>query len=300
MTAHRTSADHLDPPSEGHLMTTLTAPVSTDPATTAPELQAGRRLDLRSTLDDARALPEVLRSDRIKLLSLRSNRAVLGLTAVIGGFSSWAVATLVTDEVLTVAEVFVYSTFLTAVLAAVAGLLLFTSEVQHGTLAAVLTAQPARWLVTASKTLVAAIFGLVLGATGMATGYIGAVLAGLESGDTSQTLSTSLWALLFTSLAAVLGLGVGMIVRHSSAGLSGLLVWWLVVENLLWAFLPAEVSRFLPFYAGGALLGVEVDTHTPETLAVAFSRPENALVFAAVAALALATGTALLHRRDTD
>jgi len=196
--------------------------------------------------------------------------------------------------------VFVYSTFLSAVIAAIAAVLLFTSEAQHGTLAASLTARPARWLVAASKTIAAAAFGLVLGVTGMATGYVGARLGGLDVGDTSTMTATVLWGLLFTSLASVLGLGVGMVVRHSAAAVSGLLVWWLVVENLLWAFLPAEVSRFLPFYAGGAVLGVEVDTATPETIAVALSRTQDALVFGGVAALALVLGTVLLYRRDTN
>jgi len=98
----------------------------------------------------------------------------------------------------------------------------------------------------------------------------------------------------------VLGLGVGMIVRHSAAAISGLLVWWLVAENLLWAFLPATVSRFLPFYAGGALLGVDVDPNTPETIAVALTRTQDALVFGGFAAAALVAGTVLLHRRDTN
>lgn len=250
--------------------------------------------------DDLRSLPTVLRSEWIKLSTVRSNRAILVMTGAIGVFSSWAVAKLVTDEVLTAAEVFVYSTFLSAVIAAIAAVLLFTSEAQHGTLAASLTARPARWLVAASKTIAAAAFGLVLGVTGMATGYVGARLGGLDVGDTSTMTATVLWGLLFTSLASVLGLGVGMVVRHSAAAVSGLLVWWLVVENLLWAFLPAEVSRFLPFYAGGAVLGVEVDTATPETIAVALSRTQDALVFGGVAALALVLGTVLLYRRDTN
>ena len=76
-------------------------------------------------------------------------------------------------------------------------------------------------------------------------------------------------------------------------------MWWLVAENLLWAFLPETVSRFLPFYVGMALLGVEIDTTTAETLAVALSRTQDALVFGGYAALALLVGTALLYRRDT-
>lgn len=105
---------------------------------------------------------------------------------------------------------------------------------------------------------------------------------------------------MFTTIASVLGLGVGLIVRHSAAAISGLIVWWLVVENLLWAFLPETVSRFLPFYAGGALLGVEVDTTAPETIAVALSQTQDALVFGGYAALALLAGTVLLYRRDAS
>ncbi|MCW2714654.1 MAG: hypothetical protein JWN88_1701 [Frankiales bacterium] len=254
----------------------------------------------RAPGDDLRALPTVLRSEWIKLSTVRANAVVLATTAAIGVVATWATAELVTDEVLTVAGVFVYSTFLTAVLAAIASILLFTSEAQHGTLAAALTARPARWLTAVSKTVLALGLGLVLGATGMVTGLIGAKLGGLETGDTSGMLTTALWALVFTSLAGVLGLGVGMVVRHSAGAVSGLLVWWLVVENLLWAFLPAEASRFLPFYSGGALLGVDVDTNTPETLAVALTRTQDALVFGGFAAIALLAGTVLLYRRDTD
>lgn len=249
---------------------------------------------------DFRAVPDVLRSDWIKLTTVRTYRAILAVTGVVGAFAAWAVATFVTDEVLTVADVFVYSTFLTAVFAAVAGILLFSAEAQHGTLAISLTAQPARWVLAVSKTVIAAAVGLALGATGMAAGLAGSVLGGLDMGDTTGMATTTAWALLFTALGAVLGLGVGMVVRHGSGAISGLLVWWLVVENLLWFFLPAPVSRFLPFYAGGALLGVDTDTATVETMAVALSRPQDALVFGAYAALALLAGTVLLYRRDTN
>lgn len=48
---------------------------------------------------------------------------------------TWAIATYVTDEVPTVAEIFNVGTIFTAVFAAAAGILLFTSESQHGTIA---------------------------------------------------------------------------------------------------------------------------------------------------------------------
>lgn len=258
-----------------------------------------RQRTVRARRDGVAAFPAVLHSEYLKLTSLRSNTAIAVLTALIGVFATWATAALVKDEVLVVSDVFVYSTFLTAVLAAITSILTVTSEVQHGTLATALTAQPARWVLVAAKTVMSVRIGLALGTIGMVAGTAGALLGGLDSGDTGSIAGTAAWALLFTVLASVLGLGIGLLVRHSAAAVSGLLVWWLVVENLLWAFLPETVSRFLPFYAGGALLGVEVDTTTPQTLAVALSRTQDALVFGGVAAVALLAGTVVLYRKDT-
>lgn len=254
----------------------------------------------RSSRNDITAIPMVLRSELIKLASLRSHRVILALVAVIGAFTSWAVATLVTDEVLVVSDVFIFSTVLTAVFAAVTGILLFTAEAQHGTLAATLTAQPARWVVALSKAVMAAARGLWLGAFGIAAGFAGAVAGGLEMGDTSSMAVTTMSGLLFTTLAALLGLGVGMVVRHGAGAISGLLVWWLVVENLFTLFLPAPVARFLPFVAGSNLLGIDSDTATAESIAVALARSENALVFGGYTAVVLVLGTVLLYRRDTN
>jgi len=259
-----------------------------------------KQLATRSTADDLKALPGVLKSEWIKISSLRANKAILGLTAVVGGFVAWAVATLVTDEVQTISEVFIFSTVLTAVFASVAGVLLFSSEAQHGTLATALTAQSARWVIVAAKTTIAIAFGLVLGAAGMVASFGGALLGGLELGSTSMMATTTLWGLLFTALSAVLGLGIGMIVRHSSGAISTLLVWGLVVENLLTLFLSERISRFLPFVAGNNLLGIEGEGAFAESAATALTRAQDALVFGGYTAVALAVGTILLYRRDTN
>jgi ABC-2 type transport system permease protein len=188
----------------------------------------------------------------------------------------------------------------TSMLAAIGGVLLFGSEVQHGTLAAAVAARPARWIIALSKTLTAAAMGLVVGAVGLAAGFGGAALAGLDMGETSALPVTIAWALLFTTLSAVLGLGIGMIVRHSTAAIGGLLVWGFVLENLFNLFLPVEIARFLPFFAGNKLLAYANDFDTPQALAVALTRPESALVFAGYTAVALVVGSVLLYRRDTD
>lgn len=267
------------------------------PQPTSMSSRTARQHAVRSRRHDVAALPAVLHGERIKLTTLRSNTVIAALTGLIGVFATWATAALVKDEVLVVSDVFVYSTFLTAVIAAITATLSVTAEVQYGTWATALTAQPARWVLVAAKAVMALRIGFVLGAIGLAAGVVGAVLGGLGAGDTGSMVATAGWALLFTCIASVLGLGVGLIVRHSAAAISGLIVWWLVIENLLWAFLPETATRFLPFYAGGALLGVEVNTTTPESLAVALSRVQDAAVFGGYAALALVAGTLLLYRR---
>lgn len=256
-------------------------------------------LGTRTPRGDARAVAAALTSEWIKAVTVRATGAVLALALGGGLVVSWAVSAFVTDRVQYVAEVGFLWTGVTAMLAAIAGVLLFGSEVQHGTLASTLAARPARWIIVLAKSLIAATVGLVLGAAGLAAGFGGAAIAGLDAGDTSSVATTIGWALLYTTLSAVLGLGLSMVVRNSTAAIGGLLVWGFVVENLLQLFLADEIARFLPFVAGNHLLADSSGLGSPGAVAVALTRPENALVFAGYTVVALVLGSILLYRRDT-
>jgi hypothetical protein len=260
-------------------MTTRHAP--TNASATGRDM---RPLPTRTPGGDARAAVAALRSEWIKAVTVRATATILAL-ALGGGLAvSWAVSVFVTDRVQYVADIGFLWTGVTAMLAAIAGVLLFGSEVQHGTLASTLAARPARWILVLAKTLVAAVVGLVLGAAGLTAGFGGALIAGLAAGDTSSVATTIGWALLFTTLSAVLGLGISMVVRNSTAAIGGLLVWGFVVENLFRLFLSDEIARFLPFVAGNHLLDDGSGFESAEALAVALTRPENALVFGGVPA----------------
>ena len=274
--------------------------VSTPGVSSASPLAVGSLSARRTRRDAIQGIPAALASDWIKLTSVRSTAIILALNAIAGFLTSWAMAKLVTDEVLYVSDVPFYWSGGSAIIAAICGVLLFTSEVQHGTLAITLAAQPTRWVVAISKSVSAAGFGLARGATGLVAGFAGGVIAGLDMGDTSAMMITGAWALLYTTVSAVLGLGLGLIVRHGSAGIAGLLIWGLVIENLLRAFLPASIARFLPFSAGDRLLAIDSGLSSPEILALALSRSQAALLFGAYTALAIIIGVVLLHRRDAD
>ncbi len=268
---------------------------------TTTELPLARAAEATVTAGrpDIRQLTAVLRSEWIKFTTIRTNKVLLAVAVAVGLLLSWASGFYVTDQDLTVADVFIFPVPPISVLAAIAGVLLFSAEVQHGTLAGSLTAHPARWPVVAAKAVVAIGFGLLLAVAGMATGIVGALAGGLEVGDTSGVLTTALWALLLTAGTAVFGLGVGMIVRHSAGAVSGVLVWWLVVEGLVIQFAPAEVVHFLPFDSGFRTLGIET-FDSPDILATALSNPVYATIFLGYVATALAIGTVLLKRRDAD
>jgi len=282
---------------------TITTPSITSSATPDPLPLPDRSVGERARRDDVASIPTALRSEWIKLTTLRSNVTILALTPIIGVLLSFILAVFVkidpdTNKPFTIGETFVFSTWLSTVLAAIAGILMFTSEVQHGTMATAVTAQPARWVTVAAKTAIAACFGLAMGALGMIGGLSGTLLGGLESGDTSGMAATALWGLLLATLAPLLGLGIGMIVRHSAAAVSILLVWVFVLENLIRTLVPANVHRFLPFSAANGLIGTGTGTDTPEMLAAALSRVQDAFLFGGYAAAALAVGTVLLYRRD--
>ena len=279
---------------------------TTTTASTVPALRAATvSHPIRTGRHDLATVPGAIRGEWIKLRSLRSTPAVLAATVVLGVGMSWILATIVktdpySDEPFTISQTFVVSTVLTTVLAAIAGTLSFTSEVQHGTLPTAIAAQPARWVIVAGKATVASIFGLALGAAGMVAGYVGAVLGGLHAGDSAGVPATVGWALLLTTMAPLFGLGLGMILEHSSLAVAVLLVWAFVLENLIRGFASPTVSRFMPFSAVNGLLGTRSAGDTDATIAAALSRAQDAVLFGGYVIAAVAIGTALLYRRDAD
>ena len=285
-------------------MTSITFFDATD-RRTAATTRVATRVVTRTRQHDLAAVPAAIRSEWIKLRSLRSNRAIFGFTIVAGVVMSWVLATFVkTDPYehlpFTVANTFMTATWLTTVLAVIAGILMYTSEVQHGTIANTIAAQPARWVAVAAKAAVAAGFGLAMGVVGIIAGLASAVASGMDMGDTSGLAVAAAWGLVLTSLAAVLGVGIGMIIRHSSAAVSTALVWTFVLENLIRSMAPAKLSRFLPFSAANGLLSIRSAGDTSKTLAAALTRPQDAVLFAGYTMVALIAGAVLLYRRDAD
>jgi ABC-2 type transport system permease protein len=248
-------------------------------------------------------LAGAVESEWIKLRSVRSTPLFLGLTAAVGIGMSLILGRVVEtdpydDLPFTIGNTFLVASWLSTLFAVVAGTLLFTSEVQHGTLAGAFTARPRRTVVVTAKAIVAAGLGLAMGALGIVGGLVGGIASGVDAGDMSGAASGIGWALALTTMAAVLGLGVGLVVRHSAAAVTSVLVWALAVETLVRGMVPASVSRLLPFTAAHGLLGTRSAAETPETLAATLPNIANAAVIGGWAVAAVGIGSVLVVRRE--
>lgn len=172
-----------------------------------------------------------LNAERIKLTTLRS--PVLSV-ALVAAFSLGLAAMQPRTAPLTVVA------FGVPVLMVVAALTV-TGEYRTRMIATTFLAIPARSVVLCAKATVAAVFCAVSAALMV----IGSHLVAGEP----LTVRTAAAIALYAALAAVLGVGVGALLRHSAGAVSVLLLWPLLVETLV-GNLPgrgAQVGPYLPF-----------------------------------------------------
>jgi ABC-type transport system involved in multi-copper enzyme maturation permease subunit len=206
---------------------------------------------------------------RAELLKIRSTRTTIGL--ILGMIALILLFTLLTGllthpsglagkedqrQVLSLSS-------LAGVFAALAGVLLVTSEYRYGTIRPTVLFNPTRSRVMTAKVVAGALAGIAFGvlaeAIGWAIGY--AILSGrgitvvLSTGD---ILLLTLGGLAGAALWGAIGAGLGAIVHNQVGGVITLLAWGLVVDNLLFGLVPS-VGRFTPTRASDALMGLRVD-----------------------------------------
>lgn len=145
---------------------------------------------------------------------------------------------------------------------AVVGIILITTEFRHFTSRPTFLIEPRRARVIAAKLLVGAGVGLAYGLAGVAITVVIAVpwlsARGVTVDWVGNGLLVSLLGALFViAVFAVVGVGVGVLLRNQVAAVITSLAYLLVVEPLL-AVIPVvkEAYRYLPGAAGDALAGV--------------------------------------------
>lgn len=243
---------------------------------------------------------------RAELLKLRTTRTTLGLTA--GMLALLALVVLVHGFALRAAsltrsgQLHVFGLCGLGVLfAALLGALSITAELRTGTIRPTLLTTPRRNRVLVAKAVISAAAGAVYGALAAAV-TIGLAIAALSARgvplrlEASDYLQLLLGGTTAAALWAVIGLGIGAILRNQVATLVGLCAWLLFIESVLLGQLPGTV-RYFPGTAAGAIAGTtitgEIPTH-PDLLTPGL----GTLLLAAYAAAATLAGMLTTNRRD--
>ena len=236
---------------------------------------------------------------RSELLKQRSTETTLFLLLAMVGF----VALAVTMHVIALSpshlstnahqlDVFQVGTRAAMIFAALAGAMAITAEIRHGTIRPTFLVEPRRGPVIAAKLAIGGLAGLTYGllaeglmATAAAIAFsIRGIPNELSGGDYARLLIGGAAA---GALWAILGVGVGALVRNQVGTLVGILAYMFLVESVSEAFIPGVV-KLLPGGAGLTLAGNNQD------LSVAVA----ALLLVAYAAAASAAGWIATLRRD--
>jgi ABC-2 type transport system permease protein len=237
---------------------------------------------------------------RAELLKIRSTRTTLGLVA---GMIALIVLFALLTGLLTKAPHLVTAEdqrgllnvgSIAGLFSALAGVMLITSEYRHGTIRPTFLFDPRRSHLLAAKAIASLLAGVAFGVVGEALGF-GLGYLSLTARGIPLTLTASQAALLVggglaaVALWAIIGAAVGAIVRNQVGTIISLLAWGLIIDNLLFAFVPS-VGRYSPNRAENALEGLTTRHLLPAAAGAA-------VLLAWAGALTIA-GIAATTRRD--
>lgn len=251
-------------------------------------------------------MTRLIRSEITKLATVRSTWLVFALVAA---FSALTVAGMLAfsgnmgpdalaqpamqHDLLLPTEVSLFALLLGTVIA--------TAEFRHGTVVPAVLATPSRWRLVPPKAVAAALAALVMTALAVAVnaavGLPGLAIVGesyvVDSADLAVLIGLSA---LNAALMAVLGVGVGALLRNQVAAIVAVVVVMMVASPLLLGIAP-EVGWYTP-------IGLEnILTSGSGILEMAgmeapFGAAAAGGLLAAYAAGALAAGAAVLTTRD--
>jgi ABC-type transport system involved in multi-copper enzyme maturation permease subunit len=180
-------------------------------------------------------------------------------------------------------------------------------EYRHGMVRATLTVLSSRTAAWVAKFVVVAAWVLAVALVTMLLS-MGSSWLWLH-GDGVPVFAGDVWgavgrALLYTLLFCWLAAAFTALARNQTAALVLLFLWPLAVENVVsvvFELVPAfhahaELTRFLPFNAGGRI--ISQIPHAHGFLGSPLSLPGAVLIFGGLTAAAMAASLALFHRRD--
>jgi hypothetical protein len=240
---------------------------------------------------------------RAELLKERSTQTILALLAGMCGLVGLAVALhVLTVDVTDLATRsdqlpnFEAGTRIGMLFAALAGALAITGEYRYGTIRPTFLVTPKRGPVIGAKIAVTALVGLGFGLVAT-TLMAGAVSVALDGRGIAIELTVNDYTRLIVGgtaaagLWAVIGLGVGALIRNQVTTIVTLCAWLLFVEHLI----PSEVAPYTP---GNTALGLAIQASQTQLADSVSSLAIGALLLPIYAAIASTAGWLGTIRRD--
>lgn len=243
-------------------------------------------------------MTRTIRSEAIKLSSVRSTYALIAAAAVFGALASTVLTSAVAEGQWVAMPVHPFLplfTILLGVAAFVVGARAITDEFRYGTITPTALVTPVRRRIVAAKAIVAPVGGALLAGIGLSVaGILVLRWSGAHPGrvvmSAADVLSVVGWMAVVGALLAVIGVGVGAVTRHQLPTIVGGLLWFVVVEGTLSSMIP-ETAEWLPGRAAEALVA-------PGTSEVFGGRPEALVLLIGYALAATVAGMIAMHRRD--
>jgi ABC-2 type transport system permease protein len=176
------------------------------------------------------------------------------------------------------------------------GIIGTTQEFRHRTATPTFLAAPHRGQVVAAKLLAYAVagipFAVVVAAVTVLVAEVYAGGRGAAPSLTGENLRVLLFAMLAIVIYAVIGVGLGALLRNQVGAIVGALVYLFVVENLIGG-IPATSGAY-KWLPGGALSAMTASFDGPDLLGPG----QGAALLLGYGLVAAALGTAFSIRRD--
>ena len=266
---------------------------------------AGVALDLPRS-DGRVTFAGALRSEFTKIRSVRSTYwTLLAMFVVVVGFgalASWGATHGPRGPYFDPTRQSLAGLYIGQLIIGVLGVLVISSEYSTGMIRTTLTTNPHRGMMIAAKGVVFTVVALV---TSLATAFVAFFLgqALMSSHHISTTIGSPnvlravIGGALFLTACGILAFGLGLLLRHSAAGIAAM-VSLLFVVTILINFLPQSwqnhVDKWVPALAGGQLwMTMPQPGNTPM-----FAPWTSFAVLCGYAAIAVAAGAILFRRRD--
>lgn len=249
-----------------------------------------------------------IRSEWIKIRTVRMNLVLCIIAVAIPLLVSVLTSALVDPaDSIDAAELvgaITGSSVITAMLLGVIGVVSIGGEFSHGTIRPTFAATPRRGRVLLAKGIVTSVTALVIEVVvvalcyGIAAAILSSRGANISLADYPEARNALIGIVAFAMIVALLGYGLGMLIRNMPSAIAVLILWPLVIENIVAGLLSlAGVNnpfKWLPYVSGIQLGDPDSGTGRGEFL----SRIPAGLYFGGVTLAVIAMGAALTNRRD--